>query len=138
MQLNEQPALMTKIIPVDTRISPSPTKGETIPPEAKQTAPNSAEAVPALSRWHSIANVVVDVKVSPIINNKTSRSASYIQKLHPVISAVHSPSAATAMPTQPINVLLTGRLNFTDVAAATPIATALTAKQKLNTNGEYP
>lgn len=44
-----------------------PTRGETMPPNEKQTAPNSAEAVPAFVRSHSMANAVEVVNVIPII-----------------------------------------------------------------------
>jgi len=47
-----------------------PTRGETMPPNEKQTAPNSAEAVPAFVRSHSMANAVEVVNVIPIINVK--------------------------------------------------------------------
>ena len=60
---------MTNITPVETRMFPIPTKGETMPPNEKQTAPNNAEAVPALSRSHSIANAVDVVNVIPIKKN---------------------------------------------------------------------
>lgn len=138
MQPSEQTELTTKIIPEDARISPMPTNGDTIPPKAKQTAPNSAEAVPAFSRWHSIAKAVVEVKVSPITNRSIINSTSYIQKPHPDINAAHSPTATITMPTHPASVQLSGRRNLTDNAAPAPIATALMAKQKLNVSAEKP
>ena len=52
---------------------PIPTKGETMPPNEKQTAPNNAEAVPALSR---IANAVDVVNVIPIIKRTVSNRSS--------------------------------------------------------------
>ena len=78
MQTSEQAALITKMIPEDVSISPIPTSGETIPPKAKQTAPSKAEAVPAFSRWHSMANVVVEVKVSPITKRRKNKNLSLI------------------------------------------------------------
>lgn len=136
MQPSEQTELTTKIIPEDARISPMPTNGDTIPPKAKQTAPSSAEAVPAFSRWHSIAKAVVEVKVSPIMNRSAIKSSSYSQKLHPDIKAAHSHTATATIPVQPASVQLSGRRNLTDKAAPTPIVTALTAKQKLNVSAE--
>ena len=55
---------------------PIPTKGETMPPNEKQTAPNNAKAVPALSRSHSIANAVDVVNVIPIIKRTVSNRSS--------------------------------------------------------------
>lgn len=53
-----------------------PTRGETMPPNEKQTAPNSAEAVPAFVRSHSMANVVEVVNVIPIIKRTAISSSS--------------------------------------------------------------
>ena len=96
-------------MPVDERMFPKPTNGETTPPAAKQMAPSKAEAVPAFSRWQSMANAVVEVKVSPMKNSKNSISPSYTQKLHPNIKARHWLTAITTMPQQPANVLLSCR-----------------------------
>jgi len=38
----------------------------------------------------------------------------------------------------PVSVPVSGWRNFTEIAAATPIATAFTAKQILNAKGENP
>lgn len=48
-------------------ILPTPTSGETIPPNANPNAPNKADAVPAFARSLSMANVLDAVKVSPSI-----------------------------------------------------------------------
>ena len=69
-------AQTTNVTPVDTRIFPKPTNGETIPPEAKQSAPNRAEAAPAYRRSLSIAKVVEEVKVSPIVKSNANISSS--------------------------------------------------------------
>ena len=53
-----------------------PTRGETMPPNEKQTAPNSAEAVPAFVRSHSMANAVEVVNVIPIIKRTAISSSS--------------------------------------------------------------
>ena len=45
-------------------ILPIPTRGETIPPNANPSAPNKADAMPALARSLSIANVLEAVKVT--------------------------------------------------------------------------
>lgn len=125
-------------MPVDERILPIPTNGETIPPAAKHTAPSKAEAVPELARWLSMANAVLEVKVIPMQNNRANINVSYTQKLHPDIKAIHRRTERIVMPQQPAKVLLSGRWNLTDKAAATPIANALTAKQTLKANAEKP
>ena len=117
---------------------PRPTNGETIPPEAKQSAPNKAEAAPAYRRSQSIAKVVDDVKVSPIMNSKANISNSYAQKPHPLYKATITQTDSANMPMQPMSVPFSDRRNFTDMAAATPIATAFTAKQILKAKGENP
>ena len=76
VQSKEQHAQTTKTIPVDDRILPIPTSGETIPPAAKQTAPSSAEAVPEFSRWLSMASAVLEVKVMPMKESRASISIS--------------------------------------------------------------
>jgi len=47
---SEQQAQTTNTTPVDERILPMPTNGETMPPAAKHTAPKRADAVPEFSR----------------------------------------------------------------------------------------
>lgn len=74
-----EPMINTR--PVDIRIFPNPTKGETSPPEAKPNAPNRAEAIPALDRALSIAKVLEAVKVNPNMSNKPMSKISYTQKL---------------------------------------------------------
>ena len=117
---------------------PNPTNGETIPPEAKQSAPNKAEAAPAYRRSQSIAKVVDDVKVSPIMNSKANINNSYVQKAHSLYKATIMQTDSTNIPIQPVSVPFSVRRNFTDMAAATPIATELTAKQTLKAKGEKP
>ena len=46
-------------------ISPIPTKGDTIPPKRKPTAPKIAAADPGYCRPSSIANAVEEEKTSP-------------------------------------------------------------------------
>ena len=67
MQAKEQAAHAIKTMPVVAIVSPSPTKGDTNPPNPNPIAPNNAEAVPACSRSHSIAKAVVEVKEKPIM-----------------------------------------------------------------------
>ena len=76
MQHADAKAQRTMIMPVDDKISFIPTNGDTIPPAAKQIDPNHAEAVPEFSRWHSMANVVVEVKVSPTQKSKARSKPS--------------------------------------------------------------
>lgn len=117
---------------------PRPTNGDTIPPAAKQNAPRSADAVPEFSRWLSIARAVLDVNVMPMLNSRTSMRASYTQKLQSDISAKHCSTEAITIPQQPASVLLSERRNFTDSAAAIPIARALMPKNRLKVNAEKP
>ena len=138
IQIIEQHAQTTNTVPVDVRILPIPTNGDTIPPAAKHTAPSKAEAIPELARWLSMANAVLEVKVIPMQNNRANINASYIQKLHPDIRAIHRRTERTVMPQQPAKVLLSGRWNLTDKAAAMPMASALTAKQTLKAKAENP
>ena len=63
-------------MPVDERMLPIPTSGDTMPPAAKHTAPSSAEAVPEFSRWLSIAKAVLEVNVMPMLNSKPSINTS--------------------------------------------------------------
>ena len=57
--------LTTIIIAVVCRIFPIPTKGETIPPARKLTAPNTADAAPAFCRSESNAKAVEVGKTRP-------------------------------------------------------------------------
>lgn len=135
---NEQTAQITNNIPVETRMLPSPTNGETIPPNRKQTAPRNADAVPEFFRSVSIAMTVVDVKVSPIMKSRTNRRDSYTQKSQPRYKAINSQIESATIPTHPLIVLYSGLRNLTESAAAMPIAIAFTPKQMLNIKGEYP
>ena len=127
-----------KMMPVDVMMFPNPTNGDTTPPKAKPTAPNKAEAVPAFCRWLSIARVVVEVNVSPIVNKSSSNKLSYIQKLHDDNNAPQRANEMAVMLTHPVSVLLSGRLNLTDRASATQMVLALMAKHKLNASGVKP
>ena len=91
-----------------------------------------------ISRSLSMAKVVEEVKVSPIIKSNANISNSYVQKLQPLYKAPIRQSDKHNIPTQPISVPFSVRRNFTERAAATPIATAFTAKQTLKANGENP
>ncbi len=57
--------LTTIIIAVVCRIFPIPTKGETIPPARKLTAPNTADAAPAFCRSESNAKAEKSAKQGP-------------------------------------------------------------------------
>ena len=76
---NESRLPARNTIPVVVSISPSPTNGDTSPPKANPAAPNTAEAVPALSRARFMASVVVDVNVSPSEKSMANSSVSYTQ-----------------------------------------------------------
>lgn len=67
--------------PVDILISPIPTRGDTIPPNAKPIAPKRAEATPAFLRSQSIAKVLEAVKDIPTIESRQKINISYTQKL---------------------------------------------------------
>ena len=64
------------INPVVESIFPILTRGDTIPPNANPVAPNRAEAVPEFCRSLSIAKVVEDVNVSPIVKSRRNNNAS--------------------------------------------------------------
>ena len=66
---------------VEIRMFPNPTRGETSPPKVKPKAPNKAEAIPALDRALSIANVLEAVNVKPNMRSKPMSKVSYTQKL---------------------------------------------------------
>ena len=57
-------------------ISPIPTKGDTIPPKRKLTAPKIAEADPGDCLPSSIAKVVEDEKTGPSLNTISSIESS--------------------------------------------------------------
>lgn len=117
---------------------PIPTSGDTMPPKAKPVAPNTADAVPALSRSMFIAIAVVDVNVNPIENNSKNSKDSYSQNGPSDHSTKNSASDTMSIPTLPVNVPYSVWRNFTDKAAATPIATELIAKNALNASAEKP
>lgn len=62
--------------PAELLISPIPTKGDTIPPNAKPIAPKRAEATPAFLRSQSIAKVLEAVKAIPTIESKQKINTS--------------------------------------------------------------
>jgi len=138
MQAKEQAAHAIKTMPVVAIVSPSPTKGDTNPPNPNPTAPNKAEAVPACSRSHSIAKAVVEVKEKPIMKSRAISNPSYIQKLQFRFMAIHTIAERISIPMLLANVLFSGWRNLTDKPAANPIATALAAKQMLNPKAENP
>ena len=117
---------------------PIPTSGETIPPKAKPTAPNSADAVPEFSRPLSMASVVDEVKVRPSMKMTASSNSSYTQKLHSSHRANSSNAENINIPRLPMNVPLSVLWNLTDDAAAMPMASELTPNTMLNIIGEKP
>lgn len=58
--------------------------------KSKSAAPNTAEAVPALSRARFMASVVVDVNVSPSEKSMANSSVSYTQNGADSASAANS------------------------------------------------
>ena len=108
MQPKEQVAHVIKTMPVVTIVSPSPTKGETNPPNPNPIAPNKAEAVPACSRSHSIARAVVEVKEKPIMKSRVISNPSYIQKLQSRFMAIHMIMESINMPILLVSVLFSG------------------------------
>lgn len=103
MQAKEQAAHAIKTMPAVAIVSPSPTKGDTNPPNP--TAPNKAEAVPACSRSHSIAKAVVEVKEKPIMKSRAISNPSYIQKLQFRFMAIHTIAERISIPMLLANVL---------------------------------
>ena len=71
----QKPHIHSNIIVV-VRILPMPTNGETMPPNRKPDAPKIAEAVPTISRPSSIAIVVADVRMKPILTSMMKVSTS--------------------------------------------------------------
>lgn len=126
------------MIPVDTMISPIPTRGETIPPNANPSAPSKADAIPALARSLSIANVLEAVKVSPSMESNPRSSNSYTQKLQSAQRARQRKNETITMPALPLYNACSGWANLTAETADSMIAIALTPKQTLNINGEKP
>ena len=94
-----------KTMPVVAIVSPSPTKGDTNPPNPNPIAPNNAEAVPACSRSHSIAKAVVEVKEKPIMKSRAISNPSYIQKLQFRFMAIHTIAERISIPMLLANVL---------------------------------
>ena len=76
VQINEQMEPTRKAMPVETRIFPRPTNGDTIPPKANPSAPSRAEAIPACDRSQSIAKVFEAVKVSPSMESSPRSKTS--------------------------------------------------------------
>lgn len=81
VQMKEPNEPIINTSPVEIRMFPNPTRGETSPPKAKPKAPNKAEAMPALDRALSIANVLEAVNVKPNMSSKPMSKVSYTQKL---------------------------------------------------------
>ena len=92
-----------KAMPVGIRILPTPTNGDIIPPARKRSAPNTADELPALSLALSIASVVDNGMVSPIINKIRNIRISYNQKERPKQSTKNSATEKITIPTLPIN-----------------------------------
>lgn len=89
-------------MPVEKRMFPNPTKGDMMPPTAKPAVPRSAEATPAFSLSHSMANVLEAVKVMPAIERRAKTNVSYIQKLHPCDRAASHAKDSHNMPLLPM------------------------------------
>ena len=126
------------IIPVDTMMLPIPTRGETMPPNANPNAHSRADAVPALARSLSMANVLEAVKVSPSMESNPRSSSSYTQKLQPAHRARQRKNETMTMPMLPLYKACSGWSNLTAEVADSIIAIALTPEQMLNANGEKP
>lgn len=117
---------------------PMPTNGETIPPKANPSAPNKAEAVPALLRSQSIAKVLEAVKVSPSIDRRQINSSSYIQKLQSKANATKSKADIITIPKLPQCNACSKRRNLMAVVADMAMKTTLIPKHTLNSKGENP
>ena len=105
---------------------PNPTKGDMMPPTAKPAVPRSAEATPAFSLSHSMANVLEAVKVMPAIERRAKTNVSYIQKLHPCDRAASHAKDSHNMPLLPMcnASFIVGNLTATVEAMAMAMAFA--------------
>ena len=137
-QIKAPKAQVTKVIPAECIILPSPTKGETMLPNKNPAAPKTADPVPACPRTASIASVVAAVKESPAINSSTKSSPSNTIIELSANKAALNKILQTSIPKQLVKMQFSWRLNLTDNPAPIPIATALTAKNRLNANGLNP
>lgn len=122
MQVNNsaQAEPIKKAAPVEVKMFPNPTSGETIPPKANPEAPSKADATPALARSQFMANVFEAVKVRPNMKSNTTNNDSYIQKLQSRLSAIKSTNEITVMPMLPRNTAISGCEKRTVMAEATP------------------
>ena len=68
----------------------------------KTGSARSAEATPAFSLSHSMANVLEAVKVMPAIERRAKTNVSYIQKLHPCDRAASHAKDSHNMPLLPM------------------------------------
>ena len=125
-------------MPVEKRMFPNPTKGDMMPPTAKPAVPRSAEATPAFSLSHSMANVLEAVKVMPAIERSAKTNVSYIQKLHPCDRAASHAKDSHNMPLLPMcnASFIVGNLTATVEAMA--MAMAFAPKHRLNCMAERP
>lgn len=140
MQVNNsaQAEPIKKAAPVEVKMFPNPTSGETIPPKANPEAPSKADATPALARSQFMANVFEAVKVRPNMKSNTTNNDSYIQELQSRLSAIKSTNEITVMPMLPRNTAISGCEKRTVMAEATTMDMALMPKHKLNIMGEKP
>lgn len=58
-------------------ILPRPTSGDTMPPNRKPEAPKMADAVPTILRPSSIAIVVAEVRMKPMLTSIENVNISY-------------------------------------------------------------
>lgn len=140
MQVNNsaQAEPIKKAAPVEVKMFPNPTSGETIPPKANPEAPSKADATPALARSQFMANVFEAVKVRPNMKSNTTNNDSYIQKLQSRQSAIKSTVETTVIPMLPRNTAISGCEKCTVIAETNTMDTALMPKHKLNIMGENP
>ena len=125
-------------MPVEIKIFPSPTNGETMLPNKNPAAPNKAEPVPACSRAFSIARVVPAVKVSPSVKSSNSNNPSNIHTDAWAAKAIHTSTLSNNMPPQLMKIHVSCRLNLTEMPAPVTIASEFKPKNKLNAKGLNP
>ena len=70
---------MPRSMSVVVIILPIPTRGDTMPPDRKPDAPNIADAVPIIMRPSSIARVVAEVRMNPMLTSMRKVGISYGQ-----------------------------------------------------------
>ena len=117
---------------------PNPTKGDMMPPTAKPAVPRSAEATPAFSLSHSMANVLEAVKVMPAMERRAKTNVSYIQSYILATKLQTMRKTATTLPLLPMYNASFICGQFDRNVEAMAMAMAFAPKHRLNCMAERP